>query len=215
MSVVSITDEMLARGLRPYGAPRALEMGSSSRMRTPLRGKDDFTLTLRSGEPSRVSGSPMSSRARCPCVAPALRSEPGRERAGQPAGRVFVYRSGSLEVCRLSDPLVATRLPSVLPLPLRPRRSLAYLLVFASAAVGAGLVRTVTTTYLPLLLADIRDAPALIGLAMMVNSAAGFAVPLLVGRWSDRRYTPRQGRRPFIAGERARRMWPDCRRTWL
>jgi hypothetical protein len=62
---------------------------------------------------------------------------------------------------------------------------LAYLLVFAAAAVGAGLVRTVTTTYLPLLLAEIREAPALIGLAMMVNSAAGFAVPLLVGRWSD------------------------------
>jgi MFS family permease len=35
---------------------------------------------------------------------------------------------------------------------------------------------------------------------MMVNSAAGFAVPLLVGRWSDRRHTPRLGRRPFIAG---------------
>ena len=99
-----------------------------------------------------------------------------------------------------SDPLVATRLPSVLPLPPRPRRGLAYLLVFAAAAVGTGLVRTVTTTYLPLLLADIRDAPALIGLAMMVNSAAGFAVPLLVGRWSDRRHTPRHGRRPFIAG---------------
>jgi hypothetical protein len=61
---------------------------------------------------------------------------------------------------------------------------LAYLLVFAAAAVGAGLVRTVTTTYLPLLLAAIRDAPAVIGLAMMVNSAAGFAVPLLVGRWA-------------------------------
>lgn len=57
-----------------------------------------------------------------------------------------------------------------------------------------------TSTYLPLLLAEIRDAPALIGLVMMVNSAAGFAVPLLVGRWSDRRHTPRHGRRPFIAG---------------
>ena len=101
VSLVSITDEMPARGLGPYGAPRALEMPSSSRMRTPLRGKDDFTLTLRSGEPSRVSGSPMSSRARRTCVAPALRSELGCERAGQPAGRVFVYRSGSLEVCRL------------------------------------------------------------------------------------------------------------------
>jgi MFS family permease len=60
-------------------------------------------------------------------------------------------------------------------------------------------VRTVTTTYLPLLLADIREAPAVIGLLMMVNSAAGFAVPLLVGRWSDRRHTPQHGRRPFIA----------------
>lgn len=56
------------------------------------------------------------------------------------------------------------------------------------------------TTYLPLLLADIREAPGLIGLVMTVNSAAGFAVPLLVGRWSDRRHTPRHGRRPFIGG---------------
>jgi MFS family permease len=32
----------------------------------------------------------------------------------------------------------------------------------------------------------------------MVNSAAGFAMPLLVGRWSDRRHTPRHGRRPFL-----------------
>ena len=56
------------------------------------------------------------------------------------------------------------------------------------------------SAYLPLLLAEIREAPALIGLVMMVNSAAGFAVPLLVGRWSDRRHTPRHGRRLFISG---------------
>jgi MFS family permease len=56
-------------------------------------------------------------------------------------------------------------------------------------------VRTVTSTYLPLLLADIREAPAVIGLVMMVNSAAGFAMPLLVGRWSDRRHTPRRAHR--------------------
>ncbi len=56
------------------------------------------------------------------------------------------------------------------------------------------------STYLPLLLAEIREAPALIGLVMMVNSAAGFAVPLVVGRWSDRRHTPRHGRRLFIIG---------------
>jgi MFS family permease len=85
-------------------------------------------------------------------------------------------------------------------LPLRPRRGLAYLLVFSAAGIGAGLVRTVTTTYLPLLLAEIREAPALIGLVMMVNSGAGFLVPLVVGRWSDRHHTPRHGRRPFIAG---------------
>jgi hypothetical protein len=38
------------------------------------------------------------------------------------------------------------------------RRGFVYLAVFAVAAVGAGLVRTVTTTYLPLLLAEIREA---------------------------------------------------------
>jgi len=75
-----------------------------------------------------------------------------------------------------------------------------FLLAFGAAAVGAGLVRTVASTYLPLVLAEIRDAPALIGLAMLVNSAAGFAVPLLVGRWSDHRHNPRHGRRLFIAG---------------
>ncbi len=72
-------------------------------------------------------------------------------------------------------------------------------MVFASAAIGAGLVRTVATTYLPVLLAEIRDAPGLIGAVMLVNSVGGFAVPLLVGRWSDRRHTPTHGRRPFIA----------------
>jgi MFS family permease len=103
--------------------------------------------------------------------------------------------------CAVStDPLVETRLPSALVFPLRAPRGFAYLLVFAAAAVGAGLVRTVTTTYLPLLLAEIREAPVLIGLVMMVNSGAGFAVPLLVGRWSDQRHTPRHGRRPFIVG---------------
>jgi hypothetical protein len=98
VSVVSITDEMVALG--PYGL-LGLEMCSSSRMRTPLRGKDDPTRTLTSAEPARVSGFPMSSRPRCTAAASALRSELGCERAGQAAGTVFVYRSGSLEVCRL------------------------------------------------------------------------------------------------------------------
>jgi MFS family permease len=73
-------------------------------------------------------------------------------------------------------------------------------MVFAAAAVGAGLVRTVATTYLPVLLSAVKDAPGLIGLAMVVNALAGFAVPLVVGLWSDRRHTVRHGRRPFLLG---------------
>jgi len=70
------------------------------------------------------------------------------------------------------------------------------LLAFALAAVGAGAGRALTTTYLPVLLERIEDAPSLIGVVMMVNAIAGFAVPIAVGIWSDRR-----GRRlPFISG---------------
>ncbi len=70
------------------------------------------------------------------------------------------------------------------------------LVAFALAAVGAGAGRALTTTYLPVLLERINDAPSLIGVVMMVNAIAGFGVPIAVGIWSDRR-----GRRlPFIAG---------------
>lgn len=65
--------------------------------------------------------------------------------------------------------------------------------------MGAGLVRTVATTYLPVILADVKDAPGLIGTVMIVNALAGFLVPLAVGVWSDRRHDDRRGRRPFIA----------------
>ncbi len=72
----------------------------------------------------------------------------------------------------------------------------AVLLAFSLAAVGAGAGRALTTTYLPLLLERIDDAPTLIGAVMTVNAVAGFGVPIVVGIWSDRR-----GRRlPFIAG---------------
>jgi dolichol-phosphate mannosyltransferase len=72
----------------------------------------------------------------------------------------------------------------------------ALLFAFSLAAVGAGAGRALTTTYLPVLLERINDAPSLIGAVMTVNALAGFAVPLAVGVWSDRR-----GRRlPFIAG---------------
>lgn len=57
---------------------------------------------------------------------------------------------------------------------------------FSAAAVGAGLGRALVTTYLPVLLERIRDAPGLIGTVMLVNTVAGFAVPLAAGVWSDR-----------------------------
>jgi membrane-associated phospholipid phosphatase/predicted MFS family arabinose efflux permease len=70
------------------------------------------------------------------------------------------------------------------------------LIVFSLAAVGAGAGRALTTTYLPVLLERIEDAPTLIGAVMTVNAVAGFAIPIAIGIWSDRR-----GRRlPFIAG---------------
>jgi MFS family permease len=76
-----------------------------------------------------------------------------------------------------------------------------FLVAFAAAALGAGLARAVTTSYLPLLLDRIREAPGLIGTVMLVNAVAGFAVPLVVGLWSDRLRHRGHGRRlPFIAG---------------
>ena len=81
------------------------------------------------------------------------------------------------------------------------RHALPYLVAFAAAALGAGLGRAVTTSYLPLLLSEIRDAPGLIGMVMLVNAAAGMFVPLVVGLWSDRRRARGGGRRmPFVVG---------------
>jgi MFS family permease len=87
----------------------------------------------------------------------------------------------------------------------RPDRSLrvgsVYLVAFAAAAVGAGVGRAVTTTYLPVLLDRIENAPGLIGLVMLVNAGAGFLVPLFVGYWSDRRRARGVGGRlPFVFG---------------
>ena len=77
----------------------------------------------------------------------------------------------------------------------------ALLLAFSAAAVGAGVARVLTTTYLPVLLERIDDAPFVIGLVMVVNAVAGFVVPLVVGPWSDRRESDGLGRRvPFMIG---------------
>jgi Na+/melibiose symporter-like transporter len=75
----------------------------------------------------------------------------------------------------------------------------ALLVAFSLAAVGAGAARALTTTYLPVLLERIDDAPTLIGAVMTVNAIAGLAVPLAVGTWSDHRETNGLGRRlPFM-----------------
>ena len=77
-----------------------------------------------------------------------------------------------------------------------PRPAVAGLWVFATVAIALGAARAVTTTYVPVLLERIADRPGLIGAVMLVNAAAGFAVPLATGLWSDRRGT----RGPFILG---------------
>ncbi len=88
---------------------------------------------------------------------------------------------------------------SVMALPLRrpaPRAAVSALWAFATVAVALGAARAITTTYVPVLLERIADRPGLIGAVMLVNAAAGFAVPLATGLWSDRRGT----RGPFILG---------------
>jgi membrane-associated phospholipid phosphatase len=84
---------------------------------------------------------------------------------------------------------------------MRSGRRSAYVISFAAAAIGAGAGRAVTTTYLPVLLDRIESAPGLIGLVMLVNAGAGFAVPLVIGYWSDRRRARGLGARlPFVVG---------------
>jgi maltose/moltooligosaccharide transporter len=81
------------------------------------------------------------------------------------------------------------------------RTRMPFLVAFAAAAAGAGLGRAITTTYLPVLLDRIADAPALIGAVMLVNAAAGFAIPLVVGVWSDRLRAHGISRtKPFVWG---------------
>jgi MFS family permease/membrane-associated phospholipid phosphatase len=82
-----------------------------------------------------------------------------------------------------------------------PAPGAAVLVAFSAAAVGAGLGRALLTTYLPVLLERIHDAPGLIGTVMLVNTAAGFFVPLVVGVWSDQLRDAGHGRTvPFVLG---------------
>jgi membrane-associated phospholipid phosphatase/MFS family permease len=80
-------------------------------------------------------------------------------------------------------------------------RGLAFLTGFGLAAAGVGAARAMTTSYIPVLLDRIKEAPGLIGAVMLVNAVAGFAVPIAVGVWSDRRRRGALGRRlPFVIG---------------
>ena len=80
-------------------------------------------------------------------------------------------------------------------------RPASLLIGFSLAAVGAGTARGLTTTYLPVLLERINDAPILIGAVLTLNAVAGLVVPFAVGAWSDRREDTRLGRRlPFMVG---------------
>jgi membrane-associated phospholipid phosphatase/MFS family permease len=80
-------------------------------------------------------------------------------------------------------------------------RGLAFLTGFGVAAAGVGAARALTTSYVPVLLDRIKEAPGLIGAVMLVNAIAGFFVPIAVGIWSDRRGRGRLGRRlPFVVG---------------
>lgn len=93
------------------------------------------------------------------------------------------------------------RLPVTSATPGGPGVRVAVLTGFTAVALGAGLGRGVLTTYLPVLLSRIRDAPGLIGTVMLVNVASGFLVPLLVGVWSDRMRVAGHGRTmPFVLG---------------
>ena len=96
--------------------------------------------------------------------------------------------------------MTSIALPLGAPRPLRRLRT-PFIVAFAAAALAAGLGRAVTTSYLPLLLERIENAPGLIGMVMLVNAAAGMAVPLVTGIWSDRLSERGRGRRiPFIVG---------------
>ena len=64
--------------------------------------------------------------------------------------------------------------------------TLSFLTSFAAVAVGLGAARAATTTYVPVLLQQIADRPALIGVAMRSNALAGFVVPLVAGGYADR-----------------------------
>ena len=97
-----------------------------------------------------------------------------------------------------------TAVAPAVAVPRREHRTLAgagllSLVAFSAAALGAGIGRAVTTSYLPVLLERIQNAPGLIGMVMLVNAFAGFGVPLVVGVWSDR--AQGRGRRTgFILG---------------
>jgi membrane-associated phospholipid phosphatase/MFS family permease len=74
-------------------------------------------------------------------------------------------------------------------------RTRSFLISFGAAAVGFGAARALATSYIPVLLDRIHDAPGLIGLVMLINAVIGLTVPLIAGVVTDRRRPGRLGRR--------------------
>lgn len=72
-----------------------------------------------------------------------------------------------------------------------------FVVVLGVPAFGIALAYTVVSTYLPVLLERL-SGPALTGVLLGAEGVVGLAVPVLVGRWSDRVHTRVGGRLPFI-----------------
>lgn len=72
-----------------------------------------------------------------------------------------------------------------------------FVVVLGVPAFGIALAYTVVSTYLPVLLERL-SGPAITGVLLAAEGLVGLAVPVLVGRWSDRLHTRVGGRLPFI-----------------
>lgn len=123
-------------------------------------------------------------------------SGPGRriESTARPAGRASKLQAAAAAVRRHTPKVSVASFLSKPPAGPRVRQlalGAPFLVAFGLASLGIGLARGVTTTYVPVLFDDSGASPGLIGVLMMVNPVAGFAVPLLLGyigdRWGGRR----------------------------
>ena len=165
---------------RPAGR-RSPPRGQPPVGRTGASHPDDRATSARdtSAALAHAAGRRSASGSRRWQVAPHRGHNEPRDGAGDARGRPRSASSGGAMSIATQDLRSSPPAMRVIPLP--------YLIVFGAAALGAGLGRAVTTSYLPVLLDRIEDALGKIGTVMLVNAAAGLLVPLAVGVWSDRR----------------------------